>query len=1115
MDTKTIFVLTPKGEEEVAHKTSLLYGDIKRALSMIDGVSTFAEISKRAAPSLRTILAELVKELLTGGFIQDKSRVGFSAKIVVPPKPVTAAPVSTPPKQDQIDSELDFTTIMRAPSADILRAEAAKVQAEMLAKQQAEQQKLKAEQEAAKAKQLAEAENLRKAADHEARVKAAAAAEAKVKQEAEEKARKEAEEKARKEAEEKARKEAEEKARKEAEEKARKEAEEKARKEAEEKSRKEAEEKSRKEAEEKARKEAEEKARKEAEEKARKEAEEKSRKEAEEKARKEAEEKARKEAEEKARKEAEEKARKEAEEKARKEAEEKARKEAEEKARKEAEEKARKEAEEKARKEAEEKARKEAEEKARKVAEEKAKQEAESKARAQAEFARLKAEQEAEKVRKEAELAKQKAEAEAARFRAEAEAAKSREEAERIKKEAELAAAKAKEEAERIKKEAEAAAALAKAEAVRIKQEAEAQARAIEEASLKAQAEAEAARLKAEEEAARVRAELEEARLKVEQEEIARAEAETARLAAEHIAAQALVVAEQQKLQELEKLAVQAREEEKIRAKRHALAAASTQIRDTPYDTSKPPSALKLDAINLDALEIKPEHTEHHSKVDKAKEVVVGLSAEELKAQEAALEAKEEALKQQAKKAEEARLAEEAAGKKLADAQAKAWAEAEQRAAQAARSHVEHLAQQSAQSAQAKQQQEKNLKASMNKRKPLPWGGIAAALLLLALAAVFIVPMALNTRGYADNLEAQLSKELGQPVHIGKLSLRILPTPQVVLGEVYIGEIKQIKAQQVQLDMSFGALFGAVKSVDKVEVQGGELNSNGLLSVPDWLEKMAADSSHPIHQIVFSGMKVTAEAVQFNDIDGTVDFAPNGKIDSAVLHAMGGKYTLELKAASQGKFAAMFNLRKAALPLLPNWNFDDMTAKGELTRDGLNVTEFDSRIAGGGLQGDAKLEWKNGWSATGSLNAKAVSLASISKLMEGDMDGVGRFKMQSNSLANFADGVYLDGSFATKKGMFNGIDIVETARLHSKDHLPGGRTYFDQMDGALTYSGNAFHFKSIKVSNSVMNATGNVDIAKHQLSGRISARLSITEGMGPVDLQLGGVTDNPNLRAIR
>jgi len=997
MDTKTIFVLTPKGEEEVAHKTSLLYGDIKRALSMIDGVSTFAEISKRAAPSLRTILAELVKELLNGGFIQDKSRVGFSAKIVVPPKAPSAAPVTQAPKQEQADSELDFTTIMRAPSADILRAEAAKVQAEQLAKQHAEQQKLKIEQEAAKAKQLAEAENVRKAEEHAARVKAVAAAEAKAKQEAEEKARKEAEEKARKEAEEKARKEAEEKARKEAEEKARKEAEEKARKEAEEK--------------------------------------------------------------------------------------------------------ARKEAEEKARKEAEEKARKEAEEKARKEAEEKAKLEAESKARAQAEFARLRAEQEAEKVRKDAELARQKAEADAA---------KSREEAERIKKDAELAAAKAKEEVERIKKEAEAAAAKAKAEAERIKLEAEVHAKAQEEATRKAQAEADAARLKAEAEAARVREELEAARLKVEQEEIARAEAETARLAAEHIAAQALVAAEQQKLQELEKQSLQAIEEEKIRAKRHALAAASTQVRDTPYDTSKPP-ALKLDAINLDALEIKPDPSVASKSVSKEKAKVAleqGPSAEELKA-------KEDALKLQAKKAEEARLAEEAAAKKLADAQAKAWAEAEQRAAQAAKSHVEHLAQQSAQNAHAKQQQDQKLQAVLKRRKPFPWRSVAAAVVVLVVLAVFIVPMLLNTRNYADQLESQLSAKLKQPVHIGKMSVRILPSPRVQLGEIYIGDVKQIKAQQALLDFGFGALFGSVKRVNKLELQGAELNDTGLLSVPNWVEQMAADARYPISQIVFTDLKLSAEAVQLNDISGSLNFSPTGKIESSVLQAMGGKYALDVKAVSDGKYATTVNLRKAALPLLPNWNFDELTAKGELSRDGLVLTEFDSRIAGGALQGDAKLGWKNGWSMQGTLNAKSVALTNLNRLLEGDMDGEGRYKFQADSLIKLADSVSLDGTFVVKKGLFNGVDIVETARLHSKEHLPGGRTHFDKMESNLLYSGNAYHFKSIKLGNSVMNVTGNVDVAKQQLSGRLSARLSITEGMGSVDLQLGGATDNPTLRALR
>ena len=1060
MDTKTIFVLTSKGEDEVAHKSSLLYGDIKRALSMIDGVSTFAEISKRAAPSLRAILAELIKELLTGGFIQDKARAGFSAKIVVPTKPAPTAALQA--KLDQSDSELDFTTIMRAPSADILRAEAAKIQAEQLAKQQAEQLKQKTAQEAAHAKELAEAERVRKARAYEAQAKAA---EIQARQEAEARAKQQVEARVKKEAEERARKEAEERARKEAEERTRKEAEALARKEAEERARKEAEERARKEAEERARKEAEERARKEAEERARKEAEERARKEAEALARKEAEERARKEAAQA--------------------------------------------------EEAEKKARAHAE--SERLQAEQAKQALEiTKQKAEVEAARLKADvvktqEEAERLKKEAALAAAQAKEEAERLKKEAAlaTAQAKEEAERLKKEAALAAAQAKEEAERLKKEAALAAAKAKEEAVRIKKEVEAQAKALEAAARKAQEEE--AALAREREAARVREELEAARRKIEQEEIDRAEAETAQLLAEHVAAQALFAAEQQKLKELENLATQAREEEKIRAKQLALAAASTQIRDTTYDTSKPSTGLKLDAIDLDALEIKPDPTvlAHISEADVLKAPVPqGPSAEELKA-------KEEALKQQAKKAEEARLAEEAVAKKLADAQAKAWAEAEQRAAQAAKAHVEHLAQQSAHNVQAKQQQEKKLQAALKKRKPFPWGAAAAAVLVLVVLALFIVPMTLPTRHYADKLELLISAKIGQPVHIGKLSVRILPTPLVELGEVYIGKVKQIKAQTVQLDFDFGALLGGVKRVNKIELQGGELNSSGLLTVPAWLQLLAADESYPISQIAFSGLKFSAVAVQFNDLEGVLNFSSKGKVDSAVFHANQGRYNVTLKAATAGKYATTFNLHKSALPLLPNWVFDDLSAQGELTQDGLTITGFDSRIAGGVLQGDAKLDWKHGWSAQGSLNAKTISLSHLNKLLEGDMDGVGRFKMGADNLANLGDSASLEGTLIVTKGQINGVDLVETARLHSKNHLPGGRTHFDQLESNLSYSDNTYHFRSVKVTNSVMSATGNIDVAKQQLSGYISTRLSITEGMGSVELQLAGATDNPNLRVAR
>ena len=1043
MDTKTIFVLTPKGEDEVSHKTTLLYGDIKRALSMVDGVSSFAEISKRAAPSLRSILAELIKELVTGGFIQDKARAGFAAKIIVPPKMAVPAP----PKPDQGGaSELDFTTIMRAPSADVLRAEALKIQAEQKVKQDAASAKLEAEQAALKAKQ--DAENARRAQEHEARLKAVQEAEAKeLAEQAKQKTEAEAKSGQKVKQEAAAKLEAEQAALK-----------------------------------------------------------------------------------------------------AKQDAE-NARRAQEHEARL----KAVQEAKSRAEAEAEVKAKRDAEALRLKAEQERAKEEAEKRAREQAEAARIKAVQDAERARKEAEFAKQKADeetkvrqeierrakeqAEATRIRVEQEAARVRAELEaaRLKAEAEAkdraeAEARLRQETEAARLQAEQAAFRAREEAERVRQQAEAKAKAAEEAARQARQEAEAARLKAEQDAARVREELEAVKLRAEQESKARLEAEAARLAAEQLAAQALVAAEQVRQQEreaaqqlLEQQAIQAREEEQKRAKQHALAAASTQVRDTPYDTGKPPEsapAIKLDAIDLDALTIKPgveaappkvyeiaPHAADHDSPAIQTAEDVSSAGEQL--------AKETALKEQERKAEEARIAQEMAAKKLADAQAKTWAEAGQRAVEAAKSQANDLARQTVQTAEARKQSDKKFRAAQTKRKPLPWVGIAAVLFVVAMLAVLLVPMLLPTREYAAQLEKILSDKLQQPVHIGQLSARILPTPRIDLDEIYIGEIKQIKAQQAQLSFGFGALFNEVKRIDRVELQGAELNGSGLLDVPAWLQKLSADTKYPITRIVFNLAKLNGDAVQFSDLEGEVNFSPAGQFSNAALRANSGRFVLDINATPERKLEATFNLRDSALPLLPNWNFEDLSAKGELTRDGFVVDDFDGRIAGGILQGNARLDWKTGWSAQGSMTAKSVDMVNLSKLLEGDMDGVARFKMQADTLAKLPDTAVMEGSIVAKKGVISGVDIVETARLRSKDNLPGGRTHFDEINSIFSYGSNAYHFKSMKIVNSVLNSTANIDIVKQQLSGRVSAHLSIQEGMGTVDLQVGGATSNPSLRAIR
>jgi hypothetical protein len=109
----------------------------------------------------------------------------------------------------------------------------------------------------------------------------------------------------------------------------------------------------------------------------------------------------------------------------------------------------------------------------------------------------------------------------------------------------------------------------------------------------------------------------------------------------------------------------------------------------------------------------------------------------------------------------------------------------------------------------------------------------------------------------------------------------------------------------------------------------------------------------------------------------------------------------------------------------------------------------------------------------------------------------------------------MDGTFIIRQGVINGVNVVETARLRSRENLPGGRTHFDELNGILSYADEAYHFREIKMSAGVLNATGTLDVVKQQLSGRILADLSMRAGTGTVALQVGGAADNPTLRAVR
>ena len=1173
MDGNTIFVRTPKGEDEMRNKSAHLVGDIKRALLMVDGIATFGAISKRAAPSLRSVLDEMFVELERGGFIQDKlakdkPRLSGVPRMATPHK-MAAQPVK---RADEGVEELDFTSMFRAPSAEMMAAEAEKLKvvaeaqahalAEVKAKQQAEtarirgeaEEKARKEIEAAKLKAQREADEARLKAERDA-VKAREEAElAKRKALFEAKAREEAERRA-KEAAEAARAKAEQEA-------ARVRAELEAAK---------------------VKAEAEAKARAEAEAQVRKEIEA-----AKIKAQREAEE-ARLKAEREAAK-----AHEEAElAKQKALAEAKAREEAEQRARAEAEAARVKAEQEAARVRAEleaAQAKAEAEARAREAAERRLREEAEAlKAQQEAEAARLKAEEEAAKAREEAEQ-RARAEAEAARLEAEQESAKAREEAEAMLLKPAEGASKAKlggvatvrstsvtvlffdvvgytkqtvnkqieikkqfnrlvtdclatrgDDDERIILDTGDGAAIGFLQhpedalevamqfrkmvmvnqhgdypdlnvrigihlgPVNVVKDMNGQSNMVGDGINDAQRVMSFAG--------------------IDQIYISRPYYDfVSRLSDEYAGLFQYRGLQKDKhgrehpVYELMDAVAPVAQAVLPQADEFAV-----EIKLEPFSFALPEAAISPEN-NLDAPIVVQEKTEPQQQ-----EVAAPTGGlEQFKLTEETEETKkpveaEPVLQQQpppvsappmspvkeaAKPTAEARMpsAEEVA--KLAETQAKAWAEAEQRAAEATRASAERAA-------QPREAQPPAQKTVRVRRKPVPWGKIGAGLFVALLVALFVVPPLMPTQGYATRVEQLLADRLQQPVHVGQLSGRLLPTPRLEMKNVSIGEAKPIQAQRAQIDFALSALFSSNMPITGVELEGVQVNGAALPQISAWLQQIAATPQYPVARIGLSQGKLEADGMLLSGIGGELSFDQAGKFMQAKLSAEGNKFALDINVSPENKTQVSIAVRGSALPSLPNWVFDQLDAKGELTGDGLVITELDGRIMGGILKGDARIDWSSGWRAQGALTAKTITMQNMSKALNGDMDGTASFQMQAPSLAELVETASLEGDFAIRKGVINGIDVVETARMRSTENLPGGRTHFDELSGKLSYANGDYHFRQVKMSTGVLNATATLDIAKQQVSGRVIAGLTMRAGMDSIVLQVGGTPDNPSLRAIR
>ena len=1123
MKLSTIFSKTGKGLQETSGKTSHLSRADRSVLMAIDGKLTVAELAKRVGKPSNLKFQQLVESLDNQGFIREVAPATSAVSTPRPPSVITPRPpASKPAGQSGGDDDLDFTQAFSlpkrpaAPSKPIdLAAKAHETAApggtpfDFRARAEAE------------AKAKAEADKKSKA---EAEARAKAIAEAKAKAEAEAKAREGDQAKAwvreMAEAEAKAARDAIAKA--EAEEaRARKEAEDKKRREEEER-------KAKVEAERRAKEDAERQAKEEAERKRREEEERKAREEAE-RRRKEEEERKRREEEARQRKEEEERRRKEEKERKRLEAEERQRREAEERARREEEARRRKEEEERRRKEEEERKRLEAEERARREEEERRHRKEEERRQRRDEEDRRRAEEDKRRHQEDEEIRRREDEAR------EIEERPIREAEERQRREEDLRRA---EEDER--------------------RGAEDEAREVED------------RKRREEEALRAKEEA----LQRKEEELQRKEQEIRRAEEERAGREEEARAKREREVEAKGVAkpsgdrfadrllddldfVGKKDDEEAPAKREREQEAEAK----PVAKSSGGSFAERLLADLDLFGKKDEEEEKRKNEEarRAKEEASARKArekdEKKRKEEAARRAKQEAkareeADRQSKKEEERRAREEAQRNAQKDAERKVREDQErtarEKAERRARERLERRRKAAAPEKPAKETDDvdvtdddlgmddvrrdealltpKAREAAREReredrrrgkevaaiappptyRRPIKWGRPLAITLLVGLAAgliaIHVVPIA------QEPYERLASTTLGQSVRIGSAHMSLVNGLEIRFENVRVGDMFQ--AQVVRAAPEFTWLLGENTGFRRVDIGRGVLSQASLAQL---LRGKLAEGGMRVQRISATELRLEGP-VPLPALNADVQLTSSGALQSGTLN---GPDNLQVKIGRLGSDITIeARADRLSVPVLPALILGDFSMNATASATGMNIAEWDGRLYDGVIKGNARVQWRDGWSVQGDMRIVEMNAGVFAPAMlsAGKVEANGRFVLAGPNPAKLGEGVRLEGKLAVSKGVLGSVDLSRAIQSGGRNVI--GRTQFNDLSADAVYDRGAVALRNIVISAGALGGGGRVDIsAAGRLVGRIVAEVKTPSQQLRLVLDLSGTAREPQASA--
>lgn len=405
-----------------------------------------------------------------------------------------------------------------------------------------------------------------------------------------------------------------------------------------------------------------------------------------------------------------------------------------------------------------------------------------------------------------------------------------------------------------------------------------------------------------------------------------------------------------------------------------------------------------------------------------------------------------------------------------------------------------------------------------SRTSPYRWVGVgAAALVGVLLIAIFAFPYGM----YQADLEADLSKALGQPVKIGAVHGSLSPLPVLVLERVQIGEAGELTIAEVRAALTTGSIFGGPRVYRDVALVGVRMPVERMSAYVPGALRMAQGDSFSVRHMTISSAALIIGSFELGNLSGTIEAAEDGKESRLRLRSSDETLQFDFVPGENGLTALLEASNVKAVVGTP-FVWDTVAVRGTLSGASFVGDKLEGRVLDGAATGQMRFDWNQAGVALranfGVDRASAKRLGEVVKLaaglsLDGELNGKFRVTAAADQIAVLSDRATLEGEFVMRRATIGGLDFAEAVRRGGKTSTQGGSTPFEQISGNWKRDGRLLRIGSLNGDSGALHVAGSLMVDDAQrVAGSFDVRIkgSATEVRMPVSLS--GTTKSPLLQ---